>query len=332
MKVDLFLPRFELEGIGQIARRAEDLGFDALWVGESAHNPFIALALAAAGSERIALGTDVAVAFARSPMLTAYAAWDLQRLSRGRFLLGLGPQVRAHNERRFSVPWRPPGPRMREVVLALRAIWRCWQEGSPLAFQGRFYTFTLMTPMFDPGPIDHPRIPVYLAAVNPYMLRLAGELADGVHLHPLHTVEYLRRLALPCLEEGLGRAGRERRQVEVVVPVLLALDGEGVGQVRAQIAYYGSTPAYRTVFAAHGWEELADDLRGLASQGRWRELEGRVPDEVVETIAVVASPQEAGRRLAERYGGLADRVAIYGLPRPLADEAFWRGLMAQVRS
>jgi probable F420-dependent oxidoreductase len=268
-------------------------------------------------------------------MLTAYAAWDLQRLSRGPFLLGLGPQVKAHNERRFSVAWQPPGPRVREVVLALRAIWRCWQEGAPLDFRGPFYTFTLMTPMFDPGPIDHPRVPVYLAAVNRYMLRLCGELADGVHLHPLHTKEYLNtcngwpHLAWKKGSAGLCGTGRRWRWV---VPVLLALDTDGLRQARAQIAYYGSTLAYRTIIAVHGWEGLADELRSLASQGRWRDLEERVPDEVVEAIAVVASPHEAGRRLQERYGGLVDRVAVYGLPLPLEDNSFWRQFMAGVRS
>jgi probable F420-dependent oxidoreductase len=326
MKLDLFLPRFDLDSIAQLARQAEGLGFAALWVGESAHNPFIGLALAATATERIGLGTDVAVAFARSPMLTAYAAWDLQKLSRGRFLLGLGPQVKAHNERRFSVPWQQPGPRMREVVLSLRAIWRCWQEGMPLDFRGRFYTFTLMTPMFHPGPIDHPQVPIYLAAVNRYMLRLCGELANGVHLHPLHTRRYLEELALPALADGLRRAGRQRSQLEVVVPVLLAVDREGLESARRQIAYYGSTPAYRTVFAVHGWEDLADDLRSLASQGRWGELEDRVPYDLVEQIAVVAAPERVGTRLQERYGGVADRVAIYGLPRPLDDVAFWRRL------
>jgi probable F420-dependent oxidoreductase len=331
VKVDLFLPVYQPEEVGPLARRAEELGFDGLWLAESRHNPFIALGLAAATTERILLGTDVAVALARSPMVTAHAAWDLQRLSRGRFVLGLGPQVRAHLERRFGVPADHPGPRMREYVLALRAIWRCWQEGAPLEFRGRFYALTLMTPFFNPGPIGYPKPPVFLAAVNPCMVRVAGEVADGLHVHPLNSRTYLERVVRPGVGKGLGRSGRNRRALQVVVPALVAVDEAGVVRVRRQVAYYGATAAYRLIFSVHGQADLADELRTLASRGRWAELESLVPDGLLSALAVVGPPEEVGRRLRERYLGLADRVAIYGLPRPLEDEAFWHRLIGDLR-
>jgi probable F420-dependent oxidoreductase len=327
MKVDLFLPKFDLEELPRLARWAEETGFEALWVSETTHDPFIALTLAAVTTERILLGTNVAVAFARSPMVTAYISWDLQRVSRGRFILGLGPQVKAHLERRFSVAWERPGPRIREYVLALQAIWDCWQHGAVLDFRGQFYTFSLMPPFFNPGHIVYPRPPVFLAAVNPFMLRLSGKLAQGVLIHPVNSRTYLEQVAMPMVAEGLRSMGRSRQEFQVTVSCMLAVDGESRAEVRRQIGFYGSTPAYRVIFATHGWEELADRLRSLASRGRWDELESLVPDEVVNTLAVVGRPEEVAKLIRERYEGIADRVAIYGLPRPTEDAGFWSKLI-----
>jgi probable F420-dependent oxidoreductase, MSMEG_2256 family len=211
LKLDLGFMSFDLREIPAYARRAEELGVGALWSAETKHDPFMPLAVAAANTTRVQLGTAIAVAFPRSPMIMAHTAWDLQKVSGGRFVLGLGTQVKAHNERRFSLKWEPPGPRLREVILALRAIWDAWQHGTPLNFRGQSYRFDLMTPFFNPGPIDHPRIPVYIAAVNPYMARMAGEICDGLHVHSFHSPKYLREVMHPAVAEGLARRGARGR-------------------------------------------------------------------------------------------------------------------------
>ncbi len=210
LRLDLGVHAIGLRAVADEARRAEAMGFGCLWSAETKHDPFLPLAVAAVNTERLQLGTAIAVAFPRSPMVLAHTAWDLQKASGGRFVLGLGTQVKAHNERRFAVRWEPPGPRLREVVLALRAIWECWQNGTPLDFRGASYRFDLMTPFFNPGPIDHPRIPVYLAAVNPYMCRLAGELGDGIHIHSFHSARYLREVIHPAVAEGRRASGARR--------------------------------------------------------------------------------------------------------------------------
>lgn len=329
MRLDFYLRAFRPEEMAETARRAEALGLDALWVGESTHNPFLGLMLAAEHTSTLRLGTAVALAFPRSPTLTAHLAWDLQAFSRGRFLLGLGSQVRGHIERRFGMPYDPPGPRLRDYLGALRAVWDCWQRGTPLQYRGRFYTLTLMTPFFNPGPIEHPHIPVYISAVNPYMLRLAGEACEGVHLHPLHSVRYLRELALPLIQEGLRKAGRRREDISLAVTVF-TVTGETPQEVeearafvRRQIAFYASTPPYRRVLALHGWEETARRLSEMARAGEWEGMPGEITDEMVETFALVAPLDRLGAALRERYEGLVDRVAFYRPPRPLTDTAFW---------
>lgn len=322
------------EEILPVAQGAEGLGFAGLWVSETRHDPYILLAAAASGSERLALGTAIALAYPRSPMVTAYSAWDLQRLSGGRLILGLGSQVRAHIERRYSTPWDAPASRMKDYVQALRAIWRCWQEGGSLDYQGRFYRMNLMAPMWNPGPIQHPDIPVYLAAVGPGMLRVAGAVADGVHVHPLHTVRYVREGVLPYVAEGAQHAGRDSREVKLAT-MAFVVTGRDQAEMEAsrkrvcqQIAFYASTPAYRAaVLERHGWEEVGRRLSQLAREGRWQEMGPLVPEEMLRAVAVVGEWDEVGPLLREKYGGLLARVAPYVDYRPGEKDEFWRVLL-----
>jgi probable F420-dependent oxidoreductase len=254
-----------LKGMGRTARAAEDLGFAGLWTSETKHDGFLPLAIAANETGEMELGTSVAIAFSRSPMETAQTAWDLQALSDGRFLLGLGTQVKAHITRRFSMTWDRPAARLREYILAVRAIWESFQAEGALRFEGTFYSHTLMTPFFNPGPIEHPEIPVYIAGVNTRLARLAGEICDGFHVHPFHSPEYVRRTVIPAISEGAEEAGRDPGQVELATSafVISAEDEEEAASqreaVRTQISFYASTPTYRTVLEAHGWEEVARD-------------------------------------------------------------------------
>jgi probable F420-dependent oxidoreductase len=317
-------------GIDDVPATARDLearGYAGVWASEVDHDPFLPLLSAAQATGRIGVGTAIAVAFARSPMTLATTAHDLQRYSRGRFVLGLGTQVRAHVERRFSMPWSPPVARMREHVAALRAIWTAWQEGTPLRFRGEHYQHTLMTPMFAPDPHPWGPPPVYLAAVGPAMTRLAGEVADGLLVHGFTTERYLRERTLPALEEGLAAAGRTRADVAVTLPGLVvsgrteAEIGEAASAVKATIAFYGSTPAYRPVLELHGWEALADELHALSvsrREDKWTAMRDLVDDDVLATFAVVAAPEELAGRVRSRYVGVVDRFSVYAsYPAPL---------------
>jgi probable F420-dependent oxidoreductase len=301
LKLDGFLLG-EPESAADRAAELEALGYDGAWTTDTRHDPFLPVALAAAATARVTLGTAIATAFTRSPMVTAMTAWDLQRLSSGRFVLGLGTQVKAHNERRFSVPFESPGPKLRELVEALRHIWGAFQGEHPLRFRGRFYRHDLLTPFFDPGPLDAGPPPVFLAAVTPYMYGLAGEVADGVHVHPFHTVRYLREVALPALGRPIPRAGS----------VFSVVGGDDVW-VRQQIAFYGSTRTYRPVFEAHGWGELTDSLRRLMARGDMDGMAAAITDEVLAEFAVYGSTwAEAVAALRARYDGVLDRIAVYG--------------------
>lgn len=322
MKVDAILGTSDLSAVPDQVRHLESSGYDAAWTAEVSHDPFLPHAVAAASASRIELGTSIAVAFARSPMTTAYAAHDLQVASRGRFILGLGSQVRAHVTRRFSMPWGRPAPQMREYVQALRAIWASWDEGEPLRFEGEYYRHTLMTAMFrpEPSPFGPPR--VFLAAVGPAMTRVAGEVTDGLIVHAFTTERYLREVTLPALGEGTARAGRERGDVEVTCPGFVVLKGgpdtaERLTAVRRQIAFYGSTPAYRPVLALHGWDDLADRLHDMSvrkDEGRWAEMGELIDDEVLNTFAVIGHPAEAGAELKRRFGDVVDRVTVPAAP------------------
>ncbi|HEY8448855.1 MAG TPA: TIGR03617 family F420-dependent LLM class oxidoreductase [Bacillota bacterium] len=308
--------RLQLQEVPALARELEAAGFDGLVSNEMKDDPFLPLALAAQATERVTLTTAVAIAFPRSPMATAQAAWALQQLSRGRFVLGLGTQVKAHNERRYSTPWTAPGPRLREYVQALRAIWNTWQTGAPLDFRGRFYTFTLMPPAFNAGPIEHPHIPVHIAAVNLYNCRTAGEVGDGLRPHSVATPRYIREVMLPAVHEGARRAGRSPEAIEVCVAPLVAtaedeagLEGQ-VEAVRRRLAFYASTRSYRPMFDIHGWGHIVDALHPLSVQGRWSEMPRWISDEMVETMAIVATYDRLANKLKERFGGLAARVLV----------------------
>lgn len=309
---------FPLDAVtgGADAASLERLGFELAWTTETPHDPFLPLLPAALSTTSIRLGTGVATAFTRSPMVTALTAWDLQRASHGRFVLGLGSQVAAHNARRYSAPADRPIGRMRELVLALRHIWEAFQGEHPLGFHGDFYDLDLLLPMHRPGPLDWPRIPVFLAAVGPQMYTLAGEVADGVHVHSFHTAEYLAAVSFPALHRGLARAGRERSAVQTVSALFAVIGGDARMDraVRAQIAFYGSTSAYRPIFELHGWAGLTDRLKPLARDGRTEAMIDAIDDDVLSAFAIIAPTwREAAGVVAARYGGLLDRVGFYGL-------------------
>jgi probable F420-dependent oxidoreductase len=310
-------------GIDDVPASARDLearGYAGVWASEVDHDPFLPLLSAGQATERLQVGTAIAVAFARSPMTLATTAHDLQRYTRGRFVLGLGTQIKAHVERRFSMPWSPPVARMREYVAALHAIWTAWQDETPLRFRGEHYQHTLMTPMFSPDPHPWGPPPVFLAAVGPAMTRLAGEVADGLLAHGFTTERYLRERTLPALEEGLAVAGRNRDEVTISLPGLVVsgrTDDEraaAAGAVKATIAFYGSTPAYRPVLELHGWAALADELHALSTSRRedkWAAMGALVDDEVLGTFAVVAEPEDVAGEVRRRFDGLVDRFSVY---------------------
>lgn len=309
-----------------MARAIEQQGFDGCWTGEIDHDPFFPLLLAAEHTSRLEIGTSIAVAFARSPMTVANIGWDLQAYSQGRFNLGLGSQIAPHIERRFSMPWSHPVRRMREFVQALQAIWTCWQDGTRLSFEGDFYTHTLMTPMFTPQPLPCAFPKVFIAAVGEAMTELCGEVADGLHVHAFTTKRYAEEVTTPALEAGLRRAGRARADVQVSCPVFLVtgeteedMAASAVG-VRKQLAFYGSTPAYRGVLDLHGWGDLHVDLHRLSKQGRWDEMGGLLDDEMLATLAVVAPLPELAKALLDRCDGAIDRV-LPAFPASMSDEA-----------
>lgn len=334
LTLDASLRSYDLATVADQARQLEDLGFGAIWTQETQHDPFLPLAAAAIVTTRIRLGTSIAVAFPRSPMVLAYTAWDLQKASRGRFILGLGSQVKAHNERRFSVKYESPGPRLREVVLALRAIWAAWQDRTPLDFRGSFYRFDLMTPFFDPGPIEHPRIPIFVAGVNQYMCRMAGEVADGLHVHPFHTPKYLRKYVHPAVEKGLQSSGRARADFSMV-SATFAIVGDTEAErsraaeaVRRQIAFYASTRTYEPVLATHGWERVLPELHRKSLAKDWDGMSSLITDEMLATFAVSGTLEQIAAQLRDRYAGrLLDRTALYEVGAPQHDAARLRSLI-----
>ncbi|SES05718.1 LLM class F420-dependent oxidoreductase [Actinokineospora terrae] len=295
---------------------AERAGYDGAWVAETQIDPFVGLAVAAGRTERVELVTGIAVAFARNPMTVAVQANDLQLLSGGRFVLGLGSQIKPHITKRFGMPWSAPAARMREFVLAVRAIWSAFETGERLRFLGEFYTHTLMTPFFNPGPNPHGNPKVYLAAVGERMTEVAGEVADGMLCHGFSTERYLREVTLPALECGLAKVGKTLDGFDISGPSFVAsgsTDEElatAIAEVRRQIAFYGSTPAYRGVLELHGWGALQDDLNALSKRGQWDEMNALVDDEVLNTFAVVGDPKSAAAEIKRRYGDVATRLTV----------------------
>jgi probable F420-dependent oxidoreductase len=314
---------------------AEADGYDGWWAIETQIDPFVASAIAADRTERIEVGTQIAVAFARNPMTVAVQANDVQALSGGRFALGLGSQIKPHIEKRYSMPWSKPAARMREFILAVRAIWDCWAGDGKLDFRGDFYTHTLMTPFFNPGPNPHGNPPILLAAVGPLMTEVAGEVADGMLCHGFSTERYVRERTLPALERGFAKAGRTKEGFELTAPAMVvAADTEdeiaaGIETIKAQIAFYGSTPAYRPVLELHGWGELGDELNARTKRGEW-DNNGLIDDEILRTFAVIGTPEEAVAEVRRRYGDIATRITLT-IPAE-RDEARWAGLFADLRA
>jgi probable F420-dependent oxidoreductase len=304
-------------GVIEAAKQAELVGYDGFWVPETSHDPFLPLALAAEHTERITLGTGIAVAFARNPMNLAVVANDLQTMSQGRFVLGLGSQIKPHIEKRFSMQWSHPAPRMRELILAMRAIWASWSDGSRLAFRGEFYRHTLMTPMFDPGPNEFGNPKVFLAAVGEVMTEVAGEVADGLLAHGFTTERYLREVSVPAFERGLARGGRSRADVQISCPGMVVTGpneeafAAATTAVKRQLAFYGSTPAYRPVLELHGWGDLQPELNTLSKRGQWAEMAELIDDDVLNAFAVVGELDEIPGKILARFGGLVDRFSFY---------------------
>ena len=299
------------------AKLQEDLGFDGLWAAETNHDPFLALTLAAEHTERIELGTGIAVAFARSPMTLAQTAYNLNAFAEGRFLLGLGSQIKAHITRRFSMPWSHPAARMKEFVQAMQAIWTAWEDGSKLDFRGDFYEHTLMTPFFNPGANEFGAPRVFLAAVGELMTKVVGEVCDGMLCHGFTTEGYLREVTLRALGEGLDASGRTRADVQLSLPAFVVTGtteeemAAAAKGVREQIAFYGSTPAYRGVLEHHGWGDLQSELNALSTQGEWKQMGTLIDDDILATFAVVAEPDQVGDELLARFGDLVDRISFY---------------------
>jgi probable F420-dependent oxidoreductase len=325
---------FDAEKIGARARQVEDDGYDGAWSAETGHDPLLILAAAAPATEKLELGTGIVVAFGRSPMITATMANDVQLLSKGRLMLGLGSQIKPHIEKRYSMPWSHPAARMREYILAMRAIWDSWNNGTKLDFRGDFYTHTLMTPFFSPGPNPYGQPKVFLAAVGELMTEAAGEVADGLLVHGFTTERYLKEVTLPALDRGLAKAGRDRSTFEVSYPGFIVTGNEAeqasaAQLVKGQIAFYGSTPAYRPVLELHGWGDLQPELNALSKRGEWVQMAGLIDDDVLNAFAVTAQPGEVAGRVRERFGDVIDRFSFYA-PYQL-DHERWAEVLAGFR-
>jgi len=329
----------DLSKVAAKAQEVEAQGYAGAWTAETAHDPFLPLLLAAEHTEKLEIGTSIAVAFARSPMTLANTAWDLQAYSQGRFVLGLGSQIKPHITKRFSMEWSKPAARMREFVLAMRAIWNTWQTGEKLEFRGEFYTHTLMTPFFTPdaaelGDFGPPK--VFLAGVGELMTEVAGEVCDGFICHGFTTEKYLREVTLPALERGRAKAGKTMEGFEIVGPSFVVTGNndaemeQAAAGTRQQIAFYGSTPAYRNVLDIHGWGHLQDELNSLSKQGEWVKMGELIDDEILNTFAVVGEPEQIAPELTQRYGDVIQRLSFYA---PYSsDPDRWAKVMADLQA
>jgi probable F420-dependent oxidoreductase len=332
VKLDTGLIPSRLDEVPAAAKAAEEMGFDALWTAETSHDPFFPLVLAAEHTQRVKLGTAIAVAFPRTPMVFAEIAWDLQALSKGRFILGLGTQVKGHNERRLGVKWEHPGPKLREMIQTIHAIWNCWQENERPNFQGKFYNFTLMTPFFNAGPIEYPRPQIYIAGVNEYMCRLAGELCEGFHVHPFHSIKYLDEVTLPNIKKGLAKAGRPREACALSTTAFV-IAGNNADEieaakapVRQQISFYASTRTYSGVLEAHGWGDTCYRLNEKAAKGDWAGMAQEITDEMLEVYAVTGTYDEIADKIKAKYEGYLDRVGFY-FPFSVGERQRWRKII-----
>lgn len=331
--------RADIRRLADNARRLEALGFDALMMPEAGHDPFLPLMVAAEHTTRVRLGTNVAIAFPRSPMVTAQIAWDLQRYSGGRFILGIGTQVKGHNERRYSTPWpSAPGPRLREYVQCLRAIFQTFQNGlKPQFFRGQYYQFTLISPFFNPGPNENPHVPVYVAAVNRYNCALAGELCDGLRLHPLTGERYAREVVLPAVVAGADKAGRRRGDVEVVGMPFIATGRNSeevrrsLADVKQRISFYASTRTYHSVLQHNGWGSLGLELHQMSLEGRWQEMPHLIKDEMVNEFASVGTYEEIGREMRDRWENVFDAIHLDLPEHVTSDDATVKKIIAPLQ-
>jgi len=337
MQIDSGVMGVEVTQMARQAREAEALGYDGIWTAEAGHDPYLPCVIAAANTERVSIGTNVAIAFPRSPLVHAQIAWDLQAMSKGRFILGLGTQVKGHIERRYSTQWLPPGPRLREMVQLIRHIWDVWQNGTKPGFQGTYYQFSLMTPFFSPAPIEWPNIPIYVAGINPFMARTAGEMCDGFHIHPFHSIKYLQETILPNVQAGAAKAGRKREDC-VLATSAFVITGRTRADVerardpvRQQIAFYASTRTYGGVLRAHGWGDTSNRLSEKAAQGDWAGMASLITDEMLEVYAVQGTFDELPALVRKKYAGVIDRLGFYVLGRAGADEDTWRRIIAETR-
>lgn len=341
MKFDASLPPLSLSAVPETARAAEAIGFDALWTQETQHDPFLPCTLIAEHTSKLNFGTAIAVSFARSPATLAYTAWDLCAQSNGRFILGLGTQVKAHIERRFGQPWpESPVKKLREQIEVIRAFWDCWQNGTKLNYRGEYYKITLMSPFFQPPPLPSPifgenggglgrGIPIYIAGVNTGLARLAGEICDGFHVHPFHSVRYLKEIIMPAIEEGARKADRKRDDISATVTAFIASTPEEMNFARAQVAFYASTPSYRPVMDLHGWSGVAETLSKHAAKGEWAEMPMLITDEMLGEFCLVAEEDKLAGELKKRYEGIADRLALYIPFVPGERDEWWKGLARQ---
>ena len=317
----------DLKSAPERARQLEALGYDIVAVGETQHNPFLPMTLVAEHTERMKFGTSVAIAFPRVPHITANIAWDLSAYSGGRFVLGLGTQVKGHNERRFSVPWAPPGPRLRDYINCMRAIWDSWQNGTKPNYEGEYYQYKLTSPFFNPGPIEHPDIPVVISAVNPFNARLAGEVCDGIAIHGFSTFKYIREVLIPAVHEGARRAGKDPSKVQVRGGgfIVTGRTEEEVAKAkersRRQISFYASTRSYGNVMKLHGWADEAAQLHRLSVEGKWDDMVGLVTDEMMEEFCVIGTWDELPAKMREKYAGINTQISFSAGEPKNPDEA-----------
>lgn len=326
----------DIAGAADAAKQAEEAGYDGIWTAETSHDPFFPLALGAPSTSTVTLGTSIAVAFARNPMLLANIGYDLQQLSQGRFVLGLGSQIKPHIVKRFSMEWSKPAARMREMVQAVQAIWSCWQDGTKLDFQGDFYSHTLMTPFFNPGPNPHGTPKVFIAAVGPLMTAVAGEVCDGMFAHPFTTPEFVRDVTLPAIDAGRLKGGRAGDDFELMVPafIVTGADEDEMARVHkavcGQISFYGSTPAYKPVLDHHGLGDLQPELNRLSKAGEWGQMAELIDDDVLSVFAVVAEPDKVAAQLLDRYGDTAQRISFNTMTK--MSPGFWEPIMADLKA
>ena len=337
MKFDYYFPNLPPTAAPEFAHRAARIGYDGFFTAETGHEPFLSMCLASQAEPGLEVGPAITLAFPRSPMVMAQLAWDMQIVAGGKFLLGLGTQIKPHITRRFSTEWSHPTARLRDYIGAVRAVWDCFQNGTRLRYKGEFYQLTLMTPFFNPGPNQLPEIPVYIAGVGPLLSKLAGEVCDGFHVHPFHTAKYLDDVVLPAIAKGAGDNGRTVADVELATPVFVVTGRtteemeQLIRPVKEQIAFYASTPSYAPILDTHGWD-FGPTLNAMSKRGEWRQMADVIPDEVVHEVAVVAPLEELAERILTRYQGRVQRVGIYSMAGDaIFSEEEWAGLAAGIK-